>query len=253
MTVPAKVLSMDSKTTARALPLGALDLDFVFDPTVTGMSVACALVRSGAYEVDLKRPMSEWRTWKSGVRAPVYCDCRTLIAQPEHRAQVGRAFTEAVASLFPDAEVIAGVATAGVPWASIVAQELKLPLVYVRNDPKQHGTGRLVEGPLPRNKRTLIIDDLVASGESVVRVAQRLRQETGAIPIGIQSIVNWGFPHMREVLGTMRYHSLTSYPQILSSALFDGLVDAAGFTSLMHFYKNPLEHSWPLPPTGTEA
>jgi orotate phosphoribosyltransferase len=205
--------------------------------------VAAALVASGAFTVDMGMPKEQWFRWKSGILAPCGCNCRRLNAIPAFRGLVDDALADATRSSFPDADYIIAVAHAGIPWAKTVAERLELPLAYVRTEARAVG-GPLVECSPGEGTRAVIIEDVVASGNSAAQAIRALLAETGMRVAGVQSIANWNFPEMRAVLAPWTVRAVTSYPQVLASAQEAGMVSAADVSQLMRFYADPRGHSW---------
>jgi orotate phosphoribosyltransferase len=158
-------------------------------------------------------------TWTSGIRSPVYCDNRLLISTVEAREQVVGAFVEAVRELKVD--LIAGTATAGIPWAAFIAQELRLPMVYVRSSSKEHGRQNAIEGKAPEGARAVLIEDLISTGKSSIAAAQRL-QESGIQVDRVQSIFTYAFPQAEQVfdLAGIKHQSLTTF-EVLSQVAYD--------------------------------
>jgi orotate phosphoribosyltransferase len=206
--------------------------------------VAQLLVKSGAFTVDLQLPPEQWFRWKCGIVAPCGCDCRSLNQLPDVRRRIDSTLAKAVGSLFSHADAIVGVANAGIPWAKTLAEKLHLPLAYVRSAPKTMGKGRLVECSPKKAQNALIIEDALVSGQSTKNVIDAVERETNSTICGVQSIVNWNFPFMRELLRGYPIRSLTSYPFILSCAFVEGLIDEAGYFQLMLFYRDPHAHPW---------
>jgi orotate phosphoribosyltransferase len=206
-------------------------------------SVAECLVRREAFTVDLGMPRHQWFRWKSGISAPCGCDCRRLNAFPTDRRMIGDALAEAVREAFPDVGYVIGAAHAGIPWATMLAERLDLPLAYVRTQPRAPG-GMLVECAPSGAARAIVVDDVVASGASILSVIQAAQAETGLTVAGIQSIANWNFPEMRSRLNEWRVQALTSYPYLLDCAKAVGLLDDAGFAQLSRFYQDPRNDAW---------
>jgi orotate phosphoribosyltransferase len=211
------------------------------------LSAAESLVACGAFTVDFSLPRERWFRWKSGIVAPCGCGCRRLIAFPAHRRLIDDALAGAIAGAITAADYIVGVAHGGIPWATAVADRLSLPLAYVRAQPRAAG-GPRVEGLPSRDfqprARAIVIDDVVASGGSVAQAIRAIRDETGWLVAGVQSIANWGFPEMRETLGEWPVRALTSYPQVIDRARAAGLIDDGQAGQLRHFYLNPRDHTW---------
>jgi len=188
-------------------------------------------------------PRDQWSRWKSGIVAPCGCNCRRLNAVPALRRLVDDALADATRSSFPRADYIVAVAHAGIPWAKTVAERLDLPLAYVRAEARTPG-GPLVECEPGTGDQAVIIEDVVASGGSAERAIQALLAETSLRVAGIQSIANWNFPEMRDLLAPWTVRAVTSYPQVLESAQEAGLLSGADVRELFRFYADPRRHAW---------
>lgn len=142
-----------------------------------------------ALQINLQKPY----TWASGWRSPVYCDNRKILSFPHVRDYVKSELANMILEHFPDAELIAGVATAGIAHGVMAADLLRLPFVYVRASPKGHGMGNQVEGIFEPGMKTVIVEDLVSTGKSSLQVADVLKQE-GAAVCGMCALFTYGFP-----------------------------------------------------------
>jgi orotate phosphoribosyltransferase len=182
---------------------------------MTPADVARTLLEIGA--VEIRCEPAAWFTWASGLRAPIYCDNRRLISYPKERRRIADALAASVRAHFPDAEVIAGTATAGIPHAAWVAERLDLPMVYVRGSAKGHGQGRQVEGRPLRGERVALVEDLLSTGGSACDAVDALQREGGVVT-GVQAIVTYGFPEAERALAarSLPYRALVSYDEILS-------------------------------------
>ncbi|MBQ4306743.1 MAG: orotate phosphoribosyltransferase, partial [Bacteroidales bacterium] len=150
--------------------------------------LAAGLLRIGAV---LLRP-DEPFTWASGWRSPIYCDNRRILSDPELRSMVAEAFAAKVAELYPEAEVLAGVATGAIAHGVLVADRMCKPFVYVRPKPKDHGTGSQIEGKLPEGAKVVVIEDLISTGMSSLAAVDALRK-AGADVLGMVAIFTYGF------------------------------------------------------------
>jgi orotate phosphoribosyltransferase len=187
---------------------------------VTPDEVARLLLRVNAVEV---RPdPKNWFTWASGKRAPIYCDNRVLCSYPEERAQIADALVEAIRARFPDVEVIAGTATAGIPHAAWVAERLGLPMVYVRSSAKGHGQGRRVEGRPLAGERVVVVEDLVSYGGSALDSVDALQAEGGKV-LGVQAIFSYGLPQATAAFEQrgLPCQALGDYPSLLDVLTLD--------------------------------
>ena len=153
--------------------------------------IAKDLLSIKAVELSPAKPF----TWASGLKSPIYCDNRLTISYPEIRTRIAQGIAAQIKDRYPDAEVIAGTATAGIPHAAWVAAELNLPLVYVRSKPKDHGQGRQVEGVLPNGAKTVVIDDLLSTGGSVLKAVTAAQNE-GAHVSGGPGIFSYQLPQL---------------------------------------------------------
>lgn len=217
----------------------------VYSPTTR--QVARTMVTSGAYLINT----DQFFTWKSGIKAPVYTDSREMMRHAGGRTLIKKALGSATLSHFGNPDYIIGVAEAGIVWSSLVADELHTRTAFVRKQAKAHGIGGLVAGIPQRSNRldnitAVIVDDLVASGESLVKAVDAIREETHVEVLGVVSIVNWDFLAMRDRFRDLRLPvvSLVSYPQLLQAAYEEGLLDDVQVEELARFYGNPRAHQW---------
>ncbi|MFL5741094.1 MAG: orotate phosphoribosyltransferase [Flavisolibacter sp.] len=164
-------------------------------------------------------------TWASGWKSPIYCDNRKILSQPFIRDYIKSELCHVVFEKFSDAEMVAGVATAGVPWGAMVADQLKLPFIYVRPKPKEHGLGNQIEGQYQKAQRVVVIEDLVSTGKSSLQVVELLRQQEVEV-VGMVSIFNYQFSEAAKSFENLRVplHSLTNYSDLLSLAINKGLI-----------------------------
>lgn len=134
-------------------------------------------------------------TWASGIKSPIYCDNRLTISYPKIRTAIAKGIAELIRENYPEVEVIAGTATAGIPHAAWIAAELDLPLVYVRSKPKDHGRSKQIEGVLQPGAKTVVIDDLLSTGGSVLKAVQAAQHE-GADVLGVGAIFSLSLIHI---------------------------------------------------------
>ncbi len=182
------------------------------DATVT----AEKLLQAGAVRFNPQQPF----TWASGWKSPIYCDNRKLLSQPYVREYVKSELCNILFEVFSEAELVAGVATAGIAWGAMVADQLKLPFIYVRPKPKEHGLGNQIEGEFLTGQKVVVLEDLVSTGKSSLQVTNILR-EAGLEVLGMVAIFNYGFEESKkafEKAGT-KLVSLTDYPTLVQSAI----------------------------------
>lgn len=179
-------------------------------------------------------------TWVSGIKSPIYCDNRVTISYPEVRTTIAKGFAQRIAEVFPQVEVIAGTATAGIPHAAWVADQLSLPMVYVRAQAKEHGKGNQIEGRLTPGQKVFLIEDLFSTGGSSLKAVEAL-VAAGAEVVGVASIFTYGFPEVArkfEAAG-LAYFSLTDYQTLLPIAQAAGYVKAEDIDALKAWRENP--------------
>lgn len=183
-------------------------------------------------------------TWASGWKSPVYCDNRKILSFPYIRDYIKSELCNVIFEDFPDAELIAGVATAGIAWGAMAADQLKLPFVYVRPKPKEHGLGNQVEGHFEKGMRTVVVEDLVSTGKSSLQVIDALKQ-AGATIDGMVSIFNYGFDVAAEAFNEagVKLRSLTNYSNMIDLAMEKGNVSAEMESVLLQWQKDPANWS----------
>ncbi|MBC8032896.1 MAG: orotate phosphoribosyltransferase [Chitinophagaceae bacterium] len=179
-------------------------------------------------------------TWASGWKSPIYCDNRKVLSFPYIREFIKSEMCNVVFERFPEAEVLAGVATAGIPWGAMVADQLKLPFIYVRPKPKEHGLGNQIEGFYEENAKVVVIEDLISTGKSSLQVVDVLRQATLEVS-GMVSIFTYGFEVAREAfeLAKVPLIPLTTYNYLIEMAIEKGIVSENQQQVLLNWSKDP--------------
>jgi orotate phosphoribosyltransferase len=147
------------------------------------------LLQIKALQINTQKPF----VWASGWNSPVYCDNRKTLSYPHVRDFVKSELANMILEQFPDADAIAGVATAGIAHGVMAADLLKLPFLYVRSKPKEHGMGNQIEGVLEAGQKVVVVEDLISTGKSSLEVAEVLRAH-GATVIGMVGLFTYGFP-----------------------------------------------------------
>ncbi len=196
------------------------------------------LLQADAVRLSPKQPF----TWASGWKSPIYCDNRKILSRPYIRDYIKSEMCNVVFEMYPDAELIAGVATAGIPWGSMVADQLKLPFIYVRPKPKEHGLGNQIEGAFTPGQKTVIIEDLISTGKSSLQVADVLKQ-AGIEVNGMVSIFNYGFSFAVDAFKKVGvpFYSLTNYETLIGLALQKGIIQPADEEVLLKWRTQPAE------------
>ena len=135
--------------------------------------------------------------WASGIKSPVYCDNRLTLTAPQARNIIEQAMADTVKAEYPEAEILMGTSTAGIAHAAIAAHILGLPMGYVRGSAKDHGRGNRIEGRLLPGQKTVVIEDLISTGGSVLDTVEALRQARAEV-LGIVSIFTYQFEEAKN-------------------------------------------------------
>ena len=199
-------------------------------------AVAEKLLQAGAVKLRAEEPF----TWASGWKSPIYCDNRKVLGFPYIRDFIKSELCSVIFEMFPDADLLAGVATAGIAWGAMAADQLKLPYIYVRPKPKEHGMGNQVEGYFETGKKVLVIEDLISTGKSSLQVVDVLKN-SGLEVTGMVSIFNYGFDvaaHAFDSAG-VSLRSLTNYNALIELQLDKGLVNQDQQELLLQWRKDP--------------
>ena len=183
-------------------------------------------------------------TWASGLHSPIYTDNRLTISYPAVRQAIYRGMTALIKEHFPTATVIAGTATAGIPHAAWVAEEMQLPLVYVRSKPKDHGRGKQIEGVLQPGQEVVVIDDLISTGGSVLNAVAAVNK-AGAKVVGVVAVFTYQLPAADRNFAAqgLKYYAVTNYPTLVNVAQKQGLISADHLASLKDWRQDPAEWS----------
>ena len=201
-------------------------------------AVAEKLLQINAIRLNPQQPF----TWASGWKSPIYCDNRKTLSFPYIRDFVKSELCNVIFESFPDADILAGVATAGIAWGAMAADQLKLPYIYVRPKPKEHGLGNQIEGYYEAGQKVVIIEDLISTGKSSLQVCDVLKQQ-GLHVEGMVSIFTYGFDVASEAFAKagVPLKSLTNYNTLISLALEKNIVTAENENTLLNWQANPAE------------
>lgn len=184
-------------------------------------------------------------TWASGIKSPIYCDNRLTMSFPKVRRLIAKGLAEKIKKQFPEVEVIAGTATAGIPHAAWVAEILDLPMVYIRSKAKDHGKGNQIEGQITPGQKMVVIEDLISTGGSVLEACQAAKRE-GADVLGVAAIFTYELPKGATNFNTAQLPlvTLTNYSTLIQTALEEGYIsedDLALLTAWKHDPENWLK------------
>ena len=184
-------------------------------------------------------------TWASGIKSPVYCDNRLTLSAPDARIIVENGLAETVRREYPEAEILMGTSTAGIAHAAITAHLLGLPMGYVRSGAKDHGRQNRIEGKLEKGLKTVVVEDLISTGGSVIDTVEALR-EAGADVLGVVSIFTYGMQKGLDRLAEAKVKnvSLTNFDTIAAIAAEEGYIGKSDVERLIAFRNDPSDESW---------
>jgi orotate phosphoribosyltransferase len=205
----------------------------------TASEVASKLLQIEAIRLQPERPF----TWASGWKSPIYCDNRLSLSFPEIRTFIKENLVKAIQNNFTEVEAIAGVATAGIPQGALIADQMNLPLIYVRSKPKGHGMENMIEGKVTPGQKVVVVEDLVSTGGSSLKAVEDLKN-AGFDVLGMVAIFTYGFDIAKNNFeeAKVKLICLSDYSAMLPQALANDYIDDQTLTSLVEWRKNPA--SW---------
>ncbi|NTU29203.1 orotate phosphoribosyltransferase [Brevibacillus sp. HB1.1] len=202
----------------------------------TAKHIAANLLEIGAVHLRPEQPF----TWTSGIKSPIYCDNRITMSYPHVRRAIARAFADLIKEQYPDAQVVAGTATAGIPHAAWVAELLDLPMIYVRDKAKGHGRQNQIEGALAAGQKVVVIEDLISTGGSSLKAAQAVQAEGGEV-LGVVAIFSYQFPDAQALFedAGIPCSTISNYTALLGIASEQGVITSEQEKVLGEWRKSP--------------
>lgn len=175
-------------------------------------------------------------TWASGIEAPIYTDNRQLLSYPDARCEIIDGLVALIETHYPEATVIGGTATAGIPHAAWISEKMNLPMVYIRGKAKDHGRKTQIEGHLNPDDKLVMIDDLISTGGSVLEAAKVAAEHVEVL--GVASIFTYDFQSADDNFKNagLTYHSLSDYPTLVHVAEADHLFSAEEIEKLNQWH-----------------
>ena len=182
---------------------------------------------------------NDYFTWTSGIKSPIYCDNRITMSYPAIRREIAAGMSEVIKAKFPEVEVVAGTATAGIPHAAWVSEVLDLPMIYVRDSAKKHGKTNQIEGRLLEGQKVVIIEDLISTGLSSLKVAKAL-EEAGAVVLGVVAIFSYELKKAQDafVADKVEYYTLTNYNYLIEEAVASDYIKQEDVEKLLEWRNN---------------
>jgi orotate phosphoribosyltransferase len=188
----------------------------------------------------IKLSPSEPYTWASGWKSPIYCDNRVTLSYPNIRSFVKEEIAKIVEIKYGKPDVIAGVATGAIAIGVLVAQELGVPFVYVRPEPKSHGRKNQIEGALEKNQRVVVIEDLISTGKSSLNAVKAIN-EAGSVVKGMVAIFSYGFDIASEnfAQNDVELTTLSNYTYLLEQASDSQYISEKELETLSEWRRDP--------------
>lgn len=179
-------------------------------------------------------------TWASGWKSPIYCDNRKTLSYPAIRKTLAQAFAQKVRDLYPQAQVIAGVATGAIAIGVLAAEELNLPFIYVRSSSKAHGLANTIEGYFEPGQNVVVIEDLISTGGSSLKAVEALRS-AGCNVLGMLAIFTYGFETATNNFekNACELTTLSNYSALISLAQEKKYINDEHIQSLQEWRKSP--------------
>jgi orotate phosphoribosyltransferase len=209
----------------------------IFDETIA-KQIALLLLDAKAVKLEPNKPF----TWASGWKSPIYCDNRVTLSFPSTRKIIAQSFAALAKQHYPNATLIAGVATGAIAHGILVAEELQLPFAYIRASAKEHGLGNMIEGKVNVGDKVLVIEDLISTGMSSLKAVDALRAADTEV-LGMAAIFTYGFEKASVSFEEKKCNlfTLTNYYFLLEAALETGYISANDMDSLNSWLLNPAE------------
>jgi len=179
-------------------------------------------------------------TWTSGLKSPIYCDNRLTMGYPAIRSAIAEGFAAIIRERYPDADVIAGTSTAGIPHAAWVSQALNLPMAYIRDKAKGHGKQNQIEGRILPGQKVVVIEDLISTGGSSLKAALAVR-EAGAEVLAVLAIFTYQFQQAADAFKSenVELSTLSNYSALIDAALELGKVAPEDVAALQAWREDP--------------
>lgn len=202
----------------------------------TARKIASFLLKTKAVKLSPDQPFK----WSSGWNSPIYCDNRITLSDVEARTFIKKALAKAIKKNFPDVDLIAGVATAGIAQGALVADYMNLPFAYVRPKPKEHGMGNQIEGKIEKGQKVVVLEDLISTGGSSIKAAEALIAQ-GIEVVGMIAIFTYGFKIADDNFAekNLKLVTLSNYNFLIDEALKQEYVKPSDVESLKKWRRNP--------------
>jgi len=209
----------------------------IFD-TETAKETALQLLQINAIKLQPQEPF----TWASGWKSPIYCDNRICLSFPEIRNSITQKLASFIKKEYPNVEVIAGVATGAIGIGMLVANILDLPFIYIRPEAKKHGRQNQIEGIIPKDKKVVVIEDLISTGKSSLLAVDALKKVNADL-LGMVAIFNYGFQiaDTNFLKANVKLNTLSNYENLIELARDKDYITLKQVSTLQDWRLNPSE------------
>jgi len=177
----------------------------------------------------------------SGKKSPIYCDCRRLISFPKEMKTITNLAVKKIKSLnnFKKISNIAGGESAGIPFATLIASKLNLPMTYIRKEKKKFGKNSQIEGVIRPKENVILVEDLMTDGGSKLRFFQALENakcDTKALFV----IFNYGIIEKNFIFKKKKISliSLTNWSAVLKVARKKNIINEKDIMIINDFLRS---------------
>ncbi len=179
-------------------------------------------------------------TWASGWKSPIYCDNRVVLSYPAARKVIYEAFATLIMELYPEVDVIAGVATGAIAHGALAAEKLGKPFIYIRSSAKAHGLTNLIEGQYKAGDKVVVIEDLVSTGGSSLKAVEALKEAKCEV-LGMVAIFTYGFDVAERAFAIdgIKLNTLSDYHTLIQTAVETGYIDQKQIETLKEWRESP--------------
>jgi len=197
--------------------------------------IAHGMLKVGAVELN----PTDLFTWASGIKSPIYCDTRLTISDVTVRKQIAQGLAQNIKEYFPESQIVAGTATAGIPHAAWVSDVLECPMVYVRSKAKEHGRGNQIEGKIAPGQKVVVVEDIISTGGSSITAVEALRA-AGCEVAGVVCVYTYNLPRAEQAFeeAGVKYVSLTNFDYLVEAATETGAIKEEDIPFLKEWHAN---------------
>ncbi|MDI7741602.1 orotate phosphoribosyltransferase [Lysinibacillus fusiformis] len=197
--------------------------------------IAHGMLKVGAVELN----PTDLFTWASGIKSPIYCDTRLTISDVTVRKQIAQGLAQNINEYFPETQIVAGTATAGIPHAAWVSDVLECPMVYVRSKAKEHGRGNQIEGKIAPGQKVVVVEDIISTGGSSITAVEALRA-AGCEVAGVVCVYTYNLPRAEQAFeeAGVKYVSLTNFDYLVEAATETGAIKEEDIPFLKEWHAN---------------